>query len=131
MALAPLYLRGNYLEPFPEYRPDVERQLMAGYLITQREQLEQEETERGVRITSDFLRERVKGVLCAFKAPTAQTILGMADIGCKDAFPNGSLLLKVWLHCPEDVEQPQKTHTVVIDDLLLPARYVRTRPNGK
>jgi|GEM_PF-3293847 len=131
MAIAPLYLRGNYLEPLPEYRPDVERLLMAGYLITQKEEREHEEAERGVRITSDFLRERMKGTLCAFKVPTAQTILGMADIGCKDAYPNGNLLLKVWLHCPEDMEQPQKTHTVVIDDLLLPARFMRTRHNEK
>ncbi|MDO8468819.1 MAG: hypothetical protein Q7S29_03625 [Candidatus Peribacter sp.] len=131
MALAPLYLRGNYLEPLPEHRTEVERLLMAGYLITQRERQEQEETERGVHMTSDFIRERIKGTLCAFKAPTAQTILGMADIGCKDAYPTGNLLLKVWLHCPEDVEQPQKTHTVIIDDLLLPARYVRTRHDEK
>lgn len=128
MPIAPLYLKGHYLEPLPEYRAEVERRLMAHYLIDRHEKSREEELERDISITSDFLRNRVDGILHAFKTPTAETILGMADVGCKDAFPNGDLLLKVWLRCPEDREHPQAAHTVVVDDVILPARYVRTRP---
>ncbi|MDD4628668.1 MAG: hypothetical protein PHE68_04735 [Candidatus Peribacteraceae bacterium] len=126
MALAPLYLKGHYLEPLPEHREEVARSLMAQYLIRQREDMEQA-AEDGIRLSCDFIRDRVHGLLHAFTPPTAKTILTMAQVGCKDAFPTGDLLLKVWLHCPEDAEKPNLTSTVVLDDVLIPARFMRSR----
>ena len=35
------------------------------------------------------------------------------------AFPNGSGLFKVWLHCPEDAPAQARSHTIVLDDIIL------------
>ena len=123
MALAPLYLRGRYVEPLPEYEQAVARVLMAEYLKEQSDR----NRELGIHRCVDIVRGRVHGALHAFRLPTMETILAMTDIGCKTALPDGNTLCKVWTFCPEEVEHPHHSCTIVVDNVILPASIVRVK----
>lgn len=117
------YKIGRYLDPHPEHRGAVARKLMAEYALDRTE----EHPNYGYAPTMDvdFIRVQIGGLLHAFKSPACETVLERSDIGCVGVTEDGEALCKVWIFCPEDVQFPDRTHTIVLTGVALPLEALR------
>ena len=116
MALAPFYLRGRYVEPWPDYEEEMAKQIMREFELERTQEYQQ-------RV--DFMRAYFGNQMYAFKIPTPQTILDYAKIGCKTVDKEGNATCKIWIHCPEDTKISGKEFTYIVDDVVLPALYCK------
>ncbi|MFA6039593.1 MAG: hypothetical protein WCV62_03300 [Candidatus Peribacteraceae bacterium] len=115
------YMYGKYVEPQPGSERKVARTLMGEFLKGRVRKIERQ------RRIIGFIRTRIGDVLHAFRFPTGDTITQMSDIGCTDVYPNGNAVFKVWIHCPEDIGESQRAHTIVLREVLLHSKHVRVR----
>ena len=123
MGYPAIILNGKEIEPEPQHENAVRRTLIAEYLVQDIEHAERPEYDLG----SNTIRIWSRGMLHACLAPKFRTILNDATIGCKSFHADGTLELKIWIQCLEQTEQPEKSHTVVLDNVHLPAQWFRTK----
>lgn len=119
------YKIGKYLEPRPGREGTVEKLLMTAFALDRAD--ERPNFGFAPSIHVDFIRVQIHDLLHAFKSPSAATIVSMSNIGCTGITEDGEAACKVWVLCPEDIESPKHTHTIVLEDVRLPLESVRVR----